>query len=159
MSDRDYDILDLRDAPEFFPEVADRIWRAWWEPEGRSLADVEAALHEVTAGPRFPFTLVAARDRRFVGTVTSIMNDIGARPDWGPCLAALWVEPEARGQGIGEALADTLMTRLSGLDFERVYLSAKPRMRAYYLLRGWTMIDSDVDKDHQDVFVRLLPQK
>ncbi len=159
MSDRDYDILDLRDAPEFFSEVADRIWRAWWEPEGRLLADVEAALREVTAGPSFPFTLVAARDRRFVGTVTSIMNDIGARPDWGPCLAALWVEPEARGQGIGEALADTLMTRLSGLDFERVYLSAKPRMRAYYLLRGWTMIDSDIDKDHQDVFVRLLPQK
>ncbi|WP_366520600.1 GNAT family N-acetyltransferase [Devosia sp.] len=99
------------------------------------------------------------RAGRFVGTVTSIMDDIGARPDWGPCLAALWVEPDARGQGIGAALAEALMARLAGLGFERVYLSAKPHMRDYYLLRGWTMIDSDIDKDRQDVFLRLLPRQ
>lgn len=159
MSECNYDILDLRDAPHFFADVADRIWRTWWAPDGRSLADVETALRAIVAASDYPFTLVAARGDRFVGTVTSIKEDIGARPEWGPCLAALWVEPDARGQGIGVALADRLMTRLAGLNFERVYLSAEPRMRAYYLLRGWTLIDSDIDKDHQDVFVRMLGQE
>lgn len=156
MSERNYDIADLRDHPQFFSDVADRIWRAWWEPDGRTLAEVEAALHEVIAAPDYPFTLVAARAGRFLGTVTSIKTDIMARPELGPCLAALWVEPHARGQGIGDGLAETLLLRLSALDFERVYLSAKPHMRTYYLLRGWTMIDSDIDADRQDVFVRML---
>jgi predicted N-acetyltransferase YhbS len=157
MSERDYEIVDLKQAPHVFDAVADRIWRTWWQRDGYELADVEAALREVILAQSYPFTLVAVRAGRFLGTVTSIMSDIAARPEWGPCLAALWVEPEARRQGIGAALAEALMLRLATLDFERVYLSAQPHMRAYYLLGGWTMIDSDIDKDHQDVFVRELP--
>lgn len=156
MSERDYDILDLSDVPHFLNTVADRLWRAWWAADGHSLADVEAALHVVIEAKGYPFTLVAARDGQFLGTVTSIMDDIEARPDWGPCLAALWVEPEARGHGIAEVMAGALMQRLAAKNFERVYLSAKPKMRTYYLLRGWTMIDSDIDADHQDVFLREL---
>jgi GNAT superfamily N-acetyltransferase len=156
MCDRDYDILDLRDAPRFFGDVADRLWRAWWEPYGKTLADVEAALQAVVSATDYPFTLVAARGGRFLGTVTSITDDIDARPDLGPCLAALWVEPEARGRGIGDVLAAVLMQRLSASGFEHVYLSAKPRMRPYYLARGWSMIESDIDGDHQDIYVRQL---
>lgn len=157
MSEPRYDIIDLRDAPHLSDIVADRLWHAWWAEDGHSLADVQIALHGVIEASGYPFTLVAIRDGQFLGTVTSIMDDIGARPDWGPCLAALWVEPDARGRGIAQAMTGALMQRLAALDFERVYLSAKPKMREYYLLRGWTMIDSDIDDDHQDVFVRDLP--
>lgn len=156
LSHSDVEIVDLRQAPEFLALVANRIWQTWWEADGYTLADVVTALEDVIKAVDHPFTLVAVRQRQFLGTVTSIMDDIGARPDWGPCLAALWVEPEARGEGLGEALMDAVSQRLSARGFERVYLSAKPKMRAYYLLRGWTMIDSDIDKDHQDVFMRLL---
>ncbi|MHA6299313.1 GNAT family N-acetyltransferase [Devosia sp. CAU 1758] len=156
MSKQGYDIVDLRDAPQFFDTVADRIWRAWWEPDGETLADVEAALHAVASAIGYPFTLVATRDGRFLGTVTSIVDDIDARPHLGPCLAALWVEPDARGQGIAGAMAEALISRLADTGFERVYLSAKPIMRDYYRERGWTMIESDIDRDHQDVFVRTL---
>lgn len=157
MSEPAYDIVDLGDVPHFSDIVADRLWHAWWADDGHSLADVRIALRGVVEASGYPFTLVAIRGEQFLGTVTSIMDDIGARPDWGPCLAALWVEPEARGRGIAEAMSGELMQRLVALDFERVYLSAKPKMRTYYLLRGWTMIDSDIDNDHQDVFVRELP--
>jgi predicted N-acetyltransferase YhbS len=156
MSDADYTVVDLRHAPEHFNTVADRIWREWWQPDGKSLADVEAALTEIVSAASFPFTLVAVDGGQFLGTVTSIAADIPARPELGPCLAALWVEPEARGRGIGEALADRLMERLAELGEEYVFLSAKPRMRAYYLLQGWAMIESDIDLEHQDVYVREL---
>jgi len=157
MSSPDYEILDLKDAPQFFDAVADRIWRAWWLPEGRVLSDVQSALADVVSSPGYPFSLVATRGSVFLGTVTSIQADIPARPHLGPCLAALWVEPASRGQGIGEALVEAVVQRLQAGDVERVYLSAKPLMREYYVHRGWSMIESDIDKDHQDVFVRVLP--
>jgi predicted N-acetyltransferase YhbS len=156
MSDVDVDILDLKQAPQFMDQVADRIWREWWRPEGRTLGAVEAALRDVVEAEDYPFTLVAASEGQFLGTVTSIASDISARPELGPCLAALWVEPQARGRGIGAALIAALTRRLSALGHDRVYLSAKPKMRSYYLLRGWTMIDGDIDKDHQDVYLQLL---
>lgn len=158
MCDRDYDILDLTEVPEHFDDVADRLWRAWWEPYGETLGDVENALRAVVSAQGYPFTLVATQEGEFLGTVTSIADDIDARPTLGPCLAALWVEPSARGSKIGDRLANALMERLARTGFEQVYLSAKPIMRTYYLARGWHMIDSDIDDDHQDVFVRALPK-
>jgi hypothetical protein len=95
-------IEDLRQHLVFRPLVADRIWRAWWEPSGATLADVEDALGAVIAAESFPFTLVALCGDRFVGTVTAIQSDIAARPDLGPCIAALWVEPEMRGRNAGQ---------------------------------------------------------
>lgn len=150
------DIRDLREAPQYLNEVADRIWRAWWEPDGRRLAEVEAALRDVIAEPGFPFSLVATRGGQFAGTITSISSDISARPALGPCLAALWVEPEARGQGVAGLLSAMAQQRLIDHGFERVYLTAKPSMRGYYQPRGWTRIESDIDADHLDVYVRTL---
>jgi predicted N-acetyltransferase YhbS len=157
MSDRDCVIQDLKDVPQHFDEVADRLWRAWWEPYGETLGDVEDALRAVVSAQGYPFTLVATHEGKFLGTVTSIADDIDARPTLGPCLAALWVEPAARGRKIGDRLANALMQRLARAGFEQVFLSAKPIMRSYYLDRGWSMMDSDIDDDHQDVFVRTLP--
>ncbi|GAB5429345.1 MAG: GNAT family N-acetyltransferase [Devosia indica] len=149
-------IRDLREVPQYFDEVADRIWRAWWEPDGRTLAEVEAALRDVIARPGFPFSLVATYEDQFAGTITSISSDIAARPALGPCLAALWVEPGVRGQGVAGQLLETAQQRLIEQGFERVYLTAKPRLRGYYQPRGWTRIEGDIDADHLDVYVRTL---
>lgn len=150
-------IDDLREVPEHGPTVADRLWHAWWKIDGRSLADVEAALGEVRSAQSFPFTLVATHEGQFVGTVTAIQSDIEERPDIGPCLAALWVEPEARKQGIAQRLIATVLERLSRHGFGQVYLSAKPHMSGFYLSNGWALVESDVGDERLGVFVRALP--
>lgn len=153
----DYRIDNLRDAASHRATVADRIWRAWWAPDGRSLAEVDAALAAILATEGFPFSLVAHAEDQFLGTVTAVMDDIPDRPHLGPCLAALWVEPEARGEGIGEAMMVALCSKLKRLGFGKVYLSAKPPMRDFYAQRGWTLIETGVSKDDLDVFQRALP--
>lgn len=152
------EIHDLRDAITHRPVVAERIWRAWWEPDGQSLSDVDEALDMVLSGADFSFTLVAVANGRFIGTATSIQTDIDARPELGPCLAALWVEPEARGHGVAGALISAVIERLASVGFSEAYLSAKPHMRGFYEKNGWTLIESDIDRDHQDVFVRVLKE-
>lgn len=151
-------VLDLRQVPEYWATVADRIWNAWWRPYGAVLADVEVALAEVAAGIDFPsFTLVAVDDGTFVGTVTVIKDDIEARPDLRPCIAALWVDPASRGQGVGARLVKAACARLSRAGFPRVYLGAKPPLRRYYSSHGWTLLESGIGADNLDVFVRALP--
>ena len=58
-----------------------------------------------SSGARMRSSATSCRPSRAIQATIGI---ISARPEWGPCLAALWVEPEARGRGIGEALADVL---------------------------------------------------
>jgi predicted N-acetyltransferase YhbS len=152
------DILDLRQVPQYWATVVDRIWQAWWRPYGAVLGDVELALTEVAAAADFPsFTLVAVDAGRFIGTVTVIKDDIEARPDLRPCIAALWVDPAGRGQGVGLRLVRAACDRLARSGYPRVYLGAKLPLRSYYSAHGWTLLESGVGTDNLDVFVRALP--
>ncbi|UXN69303.1 GNAT family N-acetyltransferase [Devosia neptuniae] len=145
-------IQDLNDAPEFKPIVTDRIWQAFWRPYGAALTDVETALADVLAGGPFPFSLVATDGEGFTGTVTAIESDLDARPLLSPWIAALWVEPEKRGQGIAEALVNAATTRLFAQDHSPLYLCAKPPMRGFYQRLKWGLIEQDVGPDGLDVF-------
>lgn len=82
---------------------------------------------------------------------------IADRPDLGPCIAALWVDAEARGQGVAQALTDAALTRFAQLGFAQAYLAAKPHLRGFYEPRGWTLLEREVGDDRLDVFVRALP--
>ena len=149
---------DLRDVPAYRATVANRIWNAFWRPNGAPLSAVEAALDGVTAAADYPsFTLVAHEDGVFLGTVTAIKVDIEARPELGPCVAALWVEVAARRKGIGMALMNAACQRLANAGFAVAYLPARRHLRDYYSARGWTLIESDVGDDRLDVFSRALP--
>ena len=150
-------IEDIREQLVFRSLVADRIWRAWWEPSGATLAEVEDALGAVIAAGDFPFTLIARSGDRFIGTVTAIQSDIADRPDLGPCIAALWVEPEARGQGVARGLVNAALLRLGQVGHTGAYLAAKPHLHGYYAARGWTVTERAVGDDRLDVFFRALP--
>lgn len=150
-------IRDLRDEPGHLPTVANRIWRAWWEPYGSCLSDLEQGLAEVAAAKDYPsFTLVALEQGRFLGTVTGIKDDIEARPELGPCVAALWVEEAERRRGIGKALIDAACTRFAASGFSQAYLAAKPLLRDFYSRVDWTLVESAVGDDNLDVFRRML---
>jgi hypothetical protein len=41
-----FTISDLRQQPEFFDSVADRIWQAWWEPNGYPIDFIRGRLEE-----------------------------------------------------------------------------------------------------------------
>ncbi len=150
------EILDLREKPQFFDGVADRIWNAWWRQSGASLNDVETALSAVVSSVGFPFTLIAVEGDDFAGTVTCIETDISARPQLGPCVAALWVEPARRGCGLGNRLVEAALERLVAAGFEDAYLAARRPLRSYYRGLGWHLVEEEVGDDSLDIFKRML---
>ncbi len=147
-------ISDLREKPEFFDAVADRVWRAWWQPNGVPFDYIVGRLREnMVAGP-VPRAFVAHDGDVFAGTASIIASDLDERPQYTPWIAALWTEPAFRSRGIGRRLVDHAVDYAFGLSIPRVYLTARPARRSYYDGLGWTPVEDNVGDLQMTVFVR-----
>lgn len=93
-----------------------------------------------------PLTLVALAADRFLGTVSLIPSDVATRPELTPWVAALWVEPGHRRQGIGAALVQEASERAFALGMERLFLLAGAHRRAFYEARGWCAYEEDAPR-------------
>jgi GNAT superfamily N-acetyltransferase len=149
-----FTISDLRQRPDFFDTVADRIWRAWWQPNGYPREYIRARLRENMEATPIPFALVAHDGERFLGTSSVIASDLEERPQLTPWVAAVWVEEEARRHGVGAALVNRAARDCFALGVGRIYLCARPQMTGFYEGLGWTVIERNVGPHHQSVFVR-----
>lgn len=149
-----FTISDLRQRPEFFDGVADRIWRAWWQAGGYPLEYISGRLRENLSTTPIPFALVAHDDATFLGTVSVIASDRAERPQLTPWVAAVWVDPPARQSGVGSALVNRATQDCFALGVDRAYLCARPQRSGFYERLGWTPIERDVGQHHLSVFIR-----
>jgi GNAT superfamily N-acetyltransferase len=149
-----FTITDLRQQPEFFDSVADRIWQEWWKPNGYPLAYIKGRLAENMQDTPIPLALVAHHGGAFLGTASLIASDLDERPELTPWVAAVWVDEIARGHGIGAALVDTGVRACFALGFARAYLCARPQMTGFYERLGWTVIERKVGANQLTVFKR-----
>ena len=148
-----FTISDLRQQPEFLDTVADRIWRAWWQPNGHPLEYITGRLKENMLDTPIPLALVAHHSGTFLGTASLIASDLDERPDLTPWVAAVWVEESARGHGVGAALVDAAARAAFARGFARAYLCARPRMTRFYERLGWTVLERKVGRHQLSVFV------
>ena len=149
-----FTLSDLRQRPEFFDTVADRIWRAWWRADGYPLDYISDRLRENMSAAPIPFALVAHDGETFLGTASVIVSDLAARPQWTPWVAAVWVEPQSRGRGIGGALVNRATADCLALGVGRAYLCARPQRSSLYEELGWLAIEREVGPHQLNVFIR-----
>ncbi len=145
---------DLRDRPDFQPVLADRIWRAWWQARNTPLAMVRGRVAENMGPGPIPSAFVAHDGDRFLGTASAIVADMKERRQYAPWVAAVWVEPEARGAGLGAALVRHAAEAIFRAGFRRAYLSAAPDRRSFYEGLGWTMLEEAIGNERLTVFIR-----
>jgi GNAT superfamily N-acetyltransferase len=145
-------ITDLRHAPHFAPTLADRVWRAWWEPKGVPLSFIETLVQQNLTAEPIPFALVAHEGETFFGTASVIASDCEQRPEYTPWVAAVWVEPEHRGKGIGSALVRAAAGQAHALGFDPVHLCALPPMHGFYERLGFRLLEEGVTASGLAVF-------
>jgi GNAT superfamily N-acetyltransferase len=152
-----FTISDLRQRPEFFDIVADRIWRAWWKEIGTPLDYITGRLHENLNTEPMPIALVAHNGAEFLGTASVIASDLEQRPQFTPWVAAVWVEPHARSRGLGGALVERAARDCFALGITRAYLCARPALNGFYERLGWIPVERDVGERGLTVFVQDAP--
>jgi GNAT superfamily N-acetyltransferase len=137
-------ISNLAHVRQFADTVAERGWHAWWQNSGSSLQDYRAGLEPMLRGDALPRALVAHCGDTYLGSALLIENDLEARPNLSPWIAALWVDIEHRGQGIAANLMAAAKTAAAELGNDKVYLCAKAQITPFYLRQGWKQIETDV---------------
>ena len=150
-------ITDLRDCPHFFDTIADRVWQAWWRPNGHALEQVSAGLQEMMAGKPIPFALVARDGDEFLGSALGIESDLADRPQYSPWVAAVWVEPQHRLRTVGRTLVGRALQCCFERGFARVYLCSSPERWNFYTRQGWRPIEHAVGPNNQTVYVQESP--
>jgi GNAT superfamily N-acetyltransferase len=148
-----FTISDLRQRPEFFDTVADRIWQAWWKVGGHPLEHITGRLNENLNAEPIPIALVAHDGAEFLGTASVIASDLEERPQLTPWVAAVWVEPQARSCGVGGALVERAARECFALGIARAYLCARPALTSFYERLGWIPLEHNVGEHRLTVFV------
>lgn len=137
-------IIDLADSPAHLALTATRIWQAFWQDEGVPLAHLTDRLAESLGPGALPFTLIAPEGAGLGGTVSVIAADLEERPALTPWLAALWVDPGARGQGLGTALVRAAAARAFAGGTPRLYLACLPELHGFYADMGWQLHETGI---------------
>jgi predicted N-acetyltransferase YhbS len=152
-----FKISNLRDSLEFFPTVADRVWDFTWKSKGVPLDQVAAGLRDLISKGEFPFAIVAHDGEHFVGSTLGIASDLDDRPQYTPWVAAVWVEPQYRGQNVGRSLVSFAAETCLKQGFKRVFLCARPERHAFYARQGWLLIERDVGEKQLNVYLKGEP--
>jgi N-acetylglutamate synthase-like GNAT family acetyltransferase len=140
----------LKNHLELIPQLA-HIWHEvlgkTWLPD-ISIERVITRFSDHINDDKLPMTIVALDGMMPVGMCSLREND-GIRPDIGPWLGSLVVDPQYQKRGIGKQLADAVVAKSKELKFENLYLFAlDPTIPQYYENLGWQKVGIDTFKNH-----------
>ena len=96
-------ILPLYAAPQFARQVTDWLWQAFGGEALPREFFASIVQHSQTA-EALPLTFIAVEGEQLLGTIGLWRCDLISRQDLFPWLAALYVAPAARGQGLAGKL-------------------------------------------------------
>lgn len=116
------------------------------QPPPKSIIEKpELQIYVKNFGKKDDYCLVAEIDNKIVGAVwVRIMDDYGHINDNTPSLA-ISLYKDFRGQGIGTALLDSILSLLKSENYEKVSLSVQKENYAYkmYLKAGFEVFDEN----------------
>jgi GNAT superfamily N-acetyltransferase len=139
----------LKNHPYAIPMLSN-IWhevlgKIWMPKIG--IEEIEALSYEELKSD-MPITYIALCDKTPVGFCTLQLSE-NFRPDLGPWIADLVVDPKYQKQGIGKMLLDVTVLKAKELGFEKLYLfTFDPSIIEYYGRFGWKKIAMDEFKSH-----------
>lgn len=116
------EILSVREHPEWAARAIGFFQKHWGTEENRVMYD-DCITHALTASGVLPQWYVLSKGEAILAGAALLPNDLISRMDLYPWLAALVVEPEARGHGYSRMLVEHIRREAGCMGYPRLYLS------------------------------------
>ena len=129
-------------APQHASCVTEWLWRAFGADALPRAFFASIVEHSQTPGA-LPITFVAVEGERLLGTVGLWRCDLLSRQDLYPWMAALYVAPEARGQGLAGKLQQHVIGYARAQGYTELFLYSA--CRDFYERFGWQYIGEGLD--------------
>jgi predicted N-acetyltransferase YhbS len=131
----------LADHPAFIPTLAEWHFAEWGHlRSGDSVPRRIGRLSEASRHQEVPTVVVAFEGDQLLGAAMLVANDMTTRPDLTPWLAGVFVAPARRGQGIGAALVQRIVSEAKALQWPLLYLYTFSTEK-YYEKLGWRLVE------------------
>ena len=144
----EYEILTLRDRPEWAGKAARWFHSKWHVP----LSAYEESMAQCLAGDPVPQWYLAVKGEEILGGLGVIENDFHDRKDLAPNVCAVYTEREYRNQGIAGALLNHVCTDMAALGIDTLYLVTDHT--SFYERYGWEFF-CQAQGDGEDHLTRL----
>ena len=136
-----FTISYLADCPAYISTVSAWVFGEWGEHmPGLTVEDLTRIYSGHLNRDHIPLTLIAFWDGQPAGTASIYVHDLGTRPDLSPWLAAVYVAPPYRKQGIGSELVKAVERAAQKLQIGRLYLFT-PDQEHFYTRLGWAVLE------------------
>ena len=135
-------IHPLYAAPQHASCVTEWLWREFGADALPRAFFASIVEHSQTPGA-LPITFVAVEGERLLGTVGLRRCDLISRQDLYPWMAALYVAPEARGQGLAGKLQQHVIGYARAQGYTELFLYSA--CRDFYERFGWQYIGEGLD--------------
>ncbi|WP_163556866.1 GNAT family N-acetyltransferase [Klebsiella michiganensis] len=135
-------IHPLYAAPQHASCVTEWLWRAFGADALPRAFFASIVEHSQTPGA-LPITFVAVEGERLLGTVGLWRCDLISRQDLYPWMAALYVAPESRGQGLAGKLQQHVIGYARAQGYTELFLYSA--CRDFYERFGWQYIGEGLD--------------
>ncbi len=134
-------IVTTAERPDLAPVVASWLWDSFARARGRSFEETLEAVQASVTASLMPRTFVLLVDGRPVGTASLAEQDLEARPDLTPWLAAVFVEPESRGRGLAADLIAAVEDECRKRSIPTLWLYTRTAENVY-TRAGWRKVET-----------------
>lgn len=132
-------IINLLDDIKHLEEVSEWIWKQWGKERNSKLEDAIYRSKHSLNDKDIPQMYIAKYKEEVIGVVSIWRNDLTARQDLYPWMAALFVKEEYRNKGVGTLLQKRVIDETRKMKYKYLYLITDHEN--YYEKMGWEFLE------------------
>src|SRR5262249_7586047 len=140
----------LADHLDAVPLLADWHHREWGE---FTLESTASELRTHTGRRQIPTTFVVIEQGRLIGSTSLLVADLVGWEHLTPWVASVFVAPDCRGRGVGQALIERAVCEARLIGIPAVYLFTTTK-EPYYARLGWRPVERARYRSKEIVIMR-----